>query len=241
VSKIFGVIDFDQDGWVAWTDLRPILFPEMEKKKLTVMTRQSVMDKGRLSFGYQWEEDQANDIESHESSAKSSTTNSVMQKIFDRQFYLGKIFNSEPFAGSDSKGEGEEEEEEGGRAVNDDRDPSVREHDLAGGEEEPMLQLGMNNMDTASSGGILRRGSESHATLHLPLGDVAGDASSHPLVKEKKPLKSPRGGAVKRVSFSVENDAQSLALPVHMYANESPITLNEEIAEESQVQLFYDV
>jgi len=92
VNKIFTIIDFDQDGWVTWTDLRPILFPELQKKNVNLTIRQSIIDKRRMSFDYSRQKNVDDDSHFWNNSASNSTRT-------EPKFYLNKIFGALQLSG----------------------------------------------------------------------------------------------------------------------------------------------
>jgi hypothetical protein len=55
ISRIFSVIDFDHDGKLSWSDLYPIIFPDLQKKNVLVQKRRSVNRKDKYSFDYSLE------------------------------------------------------------------------------------------------------------------------------------------------------------------------------------------
>ena len=120
VSKIFGIIDFDNDGWVSWSDLRPILFPELQQKKLTITTRQSVVAKGRLSFEYrrdngEEDDDEDDDDEGGVSQRPARQQQQQQQPSFffpakDHKFYLTKVFGNSAKEDSEKDEEGDSTE-----------------------------------------------------------------------------------------------------------------------------------
>ena len=128
VSKIFSIIDFDNDGWISWNDLHPILFPELQKRKLTILSRKSVTASGRLSFEYSREGESGDNEGEHVDDGGVQMSTFTNPAAMEPKFYLNKIFRRSmaPQMGTTIADDNEEFDSEKGLYLDEDEDESER-------------------------------------------------------------------------------------------------------------------